>query len=149
MTIPTQDSLRGSGPLAARSPVPTQPGPGFRALVVDDHPLVRESMVSRLTSMGARDVIEAASVAEARARAHASGPRDLCVLDLGLPDGSGLDLLADLRSAGWSRRASRTRRSASRWDCPPSPSRATSPASPASSAPATGPRWSRWRCALE
>ena len=78
-------------------------GTGFTAMVVDDHPLVRESMVSRLRAMGASDVVEAASIAEARARAHASGPRDLCVLDLGLPDGSGLDLLAELRSAGWGR----------------------------------------------
>ena len=85
--------------------VPSQPipGQGFTAMVVDDHPLVRESMVSRLVAMGAREVVEAASVAEARARAHASGPRDLCILDLGLPDGSGLDLLADLRAAGWTR----------------------------------------------
>src|SRR6201999_388066 len=36
-------------------------------------------------------------------RAHAGGARDLCVLDVGLPDGSGLDLLADLRAAGWPR----------------------------------------------
>ena len=75
---------------------------GFTAMVVDDHPLVRESMVSRLRAMGAGDVIEAASIAEARARA-ASGVRDVCVLDLGLPDGSGLELLADLRAAGWTR----------------------------------------------
>ncbi|MEP7054429.1 MAG: response regulator transcription factor [Actinomycetota bacterium] len=71
-------------------------------MVVDDHPLVRESMVTRLRAMGARDVIEAASIAEARARA-ASGARDVCVLDLGLPDGSGLELLADLRAAGWTK----------------------------------------------
>ena len=77
--------------------------PGFSAMVVDDHPLVRESMVNRLMMMGAREVVEAASISEARARANASGPRELCVLDLGLPDGSGLDLLADLRSAGWQR----------------------------------------------
>jgi DNA-binding NarL/FixJ family response regulator len=75
---------------------------GFTAMVVDDHPLVRESMVTRLRAMGARDVIEAASIAEARARA-ASGARDVCVLDLGLPDGSGLELLADLRAAGWTK----------------------------------------------
>ncbi len=75
---------------------------GFTAMVVDDHPLMRESMVARLRSMGAADVIEAASIAEARARAGA-GARDLCVLDLGLPDGSGLELLADLRAAGWGR----------------------------------------------
>jgi DNA-binding NarL/FixJ family response regulator len=84
--------------------VPTPgPGLGFTAMVVDDHPLVRESMVARLMAMGARDVVEAATVSEARARAHAGGPRDLCVLDVGLPDGSGLDLLADLRAAGWPR----------------------------------------------
>lgn len=84
-------------------PAATGTTPGFTAMVVDDHPLVRESMVSRLTAMGASQVVEAASVAEARARAHASGPRDLCILDVGLPDGSGLDLLADLRAAGWGR----------------------------------------------
>ena len=76
---------------------------GFTAMVVDDHPLVRESMVNRLKAMGASDVAEAAGIAEARARAHAGGARDLCMLDLGLPDGSGLDLLAELRAAGWGR----------------------------------------------
>jgi DNA-binding NarL/FixJ family response regulator len=75
----------------------------FTALVVDDHPLLRESIVSKLRAMGAAEVYEAASVAEARARAHASGPCDLCILDLGLPDGNGLDLLGELRSAGWPR----------------------------------------------
>ena len=93
--------------LSSRGSVPAQPtapgGPGFTAMVVDDHPLVRESMVQRLRSMGAREVVEAATIAEARARARLSGPRGLCVLDLGLPDGSGLDLLADLRVAGWQR----------------------------------------------
>jgi len=79
------------------------PDPGFTAMVVDDHPLMRESMVQRLRQMGAREVVEAATIGEARARAHGSGPRELCVLDLGLPDGSGLDLLADLRTAGWTR----------------------------------------------
>ena len=88
--------------LAESSGLPGQ-ATGFTAMVVDDHPLVRESMVSRLTAMGARDIVEAASIGEARARANASGPRDLCVLDVGLPDGSGLDLVADLRAAGWTR----------------------------------------------
>ncbi|MDX6275412.1 MAG: hypothetical protein QOJ92_2622 [Frankiales bacterium] len=88
--------------LAESSGLPGQ-ATGFTAMVVDDHPLVRESMVSRLTALGARDVVEAASIGEARARANASGPRDLCVLDVGLPDGSGLDLVADLRAAGWTR----------------------------------------------
>jgi DNA-binding NarL/FixJ family response regulator len=88
--------------LAERQPVPITIA-GFSAMVVDDHPLVRESMVARLMAMGAREVIEAASLAEARARAHAGGARDLCILDVGLPDGSGLDLLAELRAQGWAR----------------------------------------------
>jgi DNA-binding NarL/FixJ family response regulator len=75
----------------------------FSAMVVDDHPLVRESMVARLRAMGAREVVEAATAGEARARAHASGPRELGVLDLGLPDSSGLDKISDLRAAGWGR----------------------------------------------
>ncbi len=85
----------------AGAPAPRAAG-GFTALVVDDHPLVRESMVNRLRSLGASDVIEAASIAEARARAR-SGPRDLAVLDLGLPDGSGIELVQLLRAAGWQR----------------------------------------------
>ncbi len=75
----------------------------FTVLVVDDHPLLREAIGSRLASMGAGTVHEAASVAEARARARASGPCDLAILDLGLPDGSGLELVGELRSQGWPR----------------------------------------------
>ncbi len=74
----------------------------FTAMVVDDHPLIRESMVTRLRAMGATDIVEAASVAEARARAR-GGPRDLGVLDLALPDGSGLELIGQLRAEGWGR----------------------------------------------
>lgn len=76
---------------------------GFTAMVVDDHPLLRESMATRLRAMGASEVLEAASVAEARARANSSGPLDLCILDLGLPDGNGLDLLRELGASGWPR----------------------------------------------
>jgi len=59
--------------------------------------------VARLTGLGARQVVEAASLAEGRTRARLGGPRELCVLDLALPDGNGLDLLAELRAAGWRR----------------------------------------------
>ena len=48
-------------------------------------------------------MLEAGSLAEARARALASRPRDLVVVDATLPDGAGLPLLAELRSAGWGR----------------------------------------------
>ncbi|MBO0841020.1 MAG: response regulator transcription factor [Sciscionella sp.] len=75
----------------------------FSVLVVDGHPLLREAISARLAQMGAGAVHEAASVAEARARALATGPCDLAILDLGLPDGSGIDLITELRAQGWPR----------------------------------------------
>ena len=80
-SIPTQSN--GSGARA------------FSALVVDDHPLVRESIVARLRAMGARDVAEAATAGEALGRLRAGTP-DLLLLDLGLPRVDGLDLLEAL-----------------------------------------------------
>ncbi len=74
----------------------------FTALVVVAGARLRHTMIGALGSVGARDVAEAASAAEARARALATGPRDLCVVDASLPDGSGLGLVRELRSAGWS-----------------------------------------------
>ena len=47
--------------------------------------------------------MEAASIAEVRARVRATLPRDLVVVEIGLPDGSGVSLLGELRSAGWQR----------------------------------------------
>jgi DNA-binding NarL/FixJ family response regulator len=88
-------------------------GPHAGALVVDPSPLVREALAGRLRGLGARDVEEAASLEEARVRAHVSGPRALCVLEADLPDagpdagsrggdhGRGLELLPTLRTEGW------------------------------------------------
>jgi DNA-binding NarL/FixJ family response regulator len=75
----------------------------FTAMVVVASPFVRESIVRNLQSLGARDVVEAASLAEARARARTDSPRDLCVVDGSLPDGSGMALVGELRALGWSR----------------------------------------------
>lgn len=75
----------------------------FSAMVVVGRNDLRAALVQRLRALGARDVVEAASVGEARARAHADGPRELCVVDGALPDGSGVGLLRELRSHGWSR----------------------------------------------
>ena len=49
-------------------------GPHAGALVVDPFPLVREALAGRLRTLGARDVEEAASLEEARVRAHVFRP---------------------------------------------------------------------------
>ncbi len=79
------------------------PAARLGVLVVVADPARRAAAVRSLHLLGVRDVVEAASLAEARARALASGPRDLLVIDVTLPDGAGLGLLAELRTAGWAR----------------------------------------------
>ncbi|MCG2668065.1 transcriptional regulator [Bradyrhizobium sp. CCBAU 11434] len=70
----------------------------MRILVVEDDPVLSDGLRTGLGMFGATlDVVE--SCADGRA-ALASSEFDALVLDLMLPDGSGLDLLADLRAAG-------------------------------------------------
>jgi DNA-binding NarL/FixJ family response regulator len=72
-------------------------------MVVVASPFARETIARSLRALGAREVVEAGSLAEARVRARGDVPRDLCVVDGALPDGSGIALFAELRSLGWSR----------------------------------------------
>lgn len=68
----------------------------IRILVVDDHPMVRQGLVTFLSLSGDLSVVgEAGSVEEARAKLGSLDP-DLVLLDLELPGASGLSLLADL-----------------------------------------------------
>lgn len=69
------------------------------AMVVVADPRVRSTVTRHLWALGVRDVIEASSIAEARPRV--GKPRDICVADVHLPDGSGLTLLSETRAAGW------------------------------------------------
>jgi DNA-binding NarL/FixJ family response regulator len=73
----------------------------FTAMVVVPDPYVRTQVARRLRALGAREVAEAASLLQARAWARTSGPRDLCIVDIVLPDGNGLALLTELRRNGW------------------------------------------------
>ena len=75
----------------------------FTALVVISQAGPRESVSRTLRALGAREVVQAGTVDEARQRSSAMGPRELCIVDVTLPDGSGLSLLSDLRSRGWQR----------------------------------------------
>jgi len=70
--------------------------PVGRVLVVDDHPMVREGLRSMLDGEGVEIVGEAASGAEALARARELQP-DVVLLDLELPDQDGLAVLRRVR----------------------------------------------------
>jgi two-component system response regulator AtoC len=63
----------------------------LRALIVEDDPDFRASLAA-LVSREGYETSQAASLEEARA-ALAAHPPDLALVDLGLPDGSGLELL--------------------------------------------------------
>jgi two-component system response regulator PilR (NtrC family) len=64
------------------------------ALIVDDEHDIRELLVLTLGRMGLR-TDTAATVAMARAQL-AQGTYDLCLTDMRLPDGSGLDIIAEI-----------------------------------------------------
>jgi two-component system CheB/CheR fusion protein len=68
-------------------------------LLVEDHPDTAEAMADLLRATGRR-VTVAGSVAEGRAAAESAGGNgsriDLVLSDIGLPDGSGHDLMAEL-----------------------------------------------------
>ena len=70
--------------------------PPVRVLVVEDEPAIRRLLRTGLGSQGYA-VNEAGTAAEAD---RALGGADLVLLDLGLPDASGLELLARWRAAG-------------------------------------------------
>lgn len=72
----------------------------FTALVVADGAAVRDPVVRQLRALGAREVAEATTIAEARTIAS-RGPRRLAVIELSLADGNGLALLDELRASGW------------------------------------------------
>jgi DNA-binding NarL/FixJ family response regulator len=76
----------------------------IRLVVVDDHPVFRLGMVALLGSLDGLEVVaEAGSVAEAVAAVQATAP-DVVVMDLQLPDGSGIEatrqLLAERPATG-------------------------------------------------
>lgn len=84
-------------------PVPTsigqaEPPPSpcaLRLLIVDDHEATR-TVLSRLLGRAGHQVTLAASMLEAL-RAFEGGKFDVVISDLGLPDGSGLDLMRTLQ----------------------------------------------------
>jgi two-component system KDP operon response regulator KdpE len=73
--------------------------PGQSILVIEDEPQMRKFLRASLTSHGFR-VVEAGTARDGESLATTNAP-DLVLLDLGLPDGDGIDLVRRLRE--WSR----------------------------------------------
>jgi DNA-binding NarL/FixJ family response regulator len=69
-----------------------------RILIVDDHPLYRDGLKARLSARADFNVVgEASSCAEGLRLAQAAVP-DLAVVDISLPDGSGIELTREIRA---------------------------------------------------
>lgn len=74
--------------------------PPFRLLVVDDDPVQRRLVGALAERIGGRAVAAEGCEAALRWLADGEAGFDVLVLDLGMPDGSGLDVLARLRLMG-------------------------------------------------
>ena len=72
--------------------------PPLRLLVVDDHEVVREGLVALLSRRDEFQVVaEAGTVAESLAAARRFEP-DLVIMDVRLPDGSGIEACREIRA---------------------------------------------------
>lgn len=71
----------------------------IRIFLLDDHEVVRRGIAELLAAVPGFEIVgEAGTVGEALPRVLASHP-DVAVLDARLPDGSGIDVCRDIRSA--------------------------------------------------
>lgn len=76
------------------------PESGWTVVIADDHPLVRDAMRHALTqSLNDVQVVDAASLDEARKAVDRLGTVDLVILDLNMPGMDGFTGLAAMRAA--------------------------------------------------
>src|SRR3954467_13130693 len=84
--------------MTAESDTETSNGPQLRLLVVDDHEVVRQGLVAMLSRRPNFQVVaEAGTVAEAIEMARRFQP-ELVVMDVRLPDGSGIEACREIRA---------------------------------------------------
>jgi len=92
LVLPTTDAPVPAPAGSRPTPSPADPMPPLRILLVEDNPDSRR-ILSRLLRGKGHQVTTASCVAAALAAAAAHGPFDMVISDLGLPDGSGLDVM--------------------------------------------------------
>src|SRR5204863_40633 len=90
-------SRRGRGESVALQALGSMDSPAATILVVEDHCATRTFLADNFAADG-YDVIEAEGVSEARHLLARAFP-DLAIVDLGLADGDGLELLTEVRTA--------------------------------------------------
>jgi PAS domain S-box-containing protein len=95
LMFPSTAAMAEAIPAACANLPPPSGGKGGYILLVEDHRDTAKSMMALLRRMGHR-VVHAGTVAAALFAAG-SEPFDLIISDIGLPDGSGLDLMRQLR----------------------------------------------------
>ncbi len=93
VTLATADA---PGQAAAQHTTPPPPVQALRLLVVEDHAPTRDALTRLLTRSGHR--ITAAGSRREGIAAYETGEYDVVISDLGLPDGSGLDLMRSLQA---------------------------------------------------
>jgi CheY-like chemotaxis protein len=93
---PIEAAMPAASPRTQSSRVRSRP---LRILVVEDHGDAVEMIRLMLESEG-HQVTTAGAVATALQATAGDGAFDLLISDLGLPDGSGLDLMRELRAEG-------------------------------------------------
>jgi response regulator of citrate/malate metabolism len=74
--------------------------PAIRTLVVEDDPIAAEANAAHVRRVPGFEVVGVCGTAADALRAVDRSPVDLLLLDVHLPDGSGLDVLRRLRTAG-------------------------------------------------
>lgn len=72
--------------------------PGLKVFIVDDALSIRDSLKKLISKLSFIDIVgEAGSITEAKSKLNQSSP-DITILDLNLPDGSGIELLKEIKT---------------------------------------------------